>query len=355
MRKRPQRVVSSTGAGSATRPLLAARTGAGPLRAAAAGGGERHEGGDRDDGEHAHTDRTHDGRDEVPAGPPPGLHCSAMRRLVSLLALAALASGCSSSSGPAPPKIAPARVYKLAGFAPAGTVRPGRPTAISFAIDQPSGKTLTDYRTGSGPHTGVHLIVVRDDLSLIIHRHPPLGAGGRFSQRVVFPLPGRYRVIVDAYPKTGAVPNFQLFRDVTVAGPARAKPLGPYRASQTVGGFRFVAPARPRLRALQAGFLQIRVTDAAGRPARFVPWYGALAHAIFFRQGTLDYFHTHVCGTRATGCATAIGGARISGTSTAPGTLNIGVLLPAAGTWRLFVQARPDGHLVTAPYTLRVR
>ena len=32
-----------------------------------------------------------------------------------------------------------------------------------------------------------------------------------------------------------------------------------------------------------------------GRPARFTPWFGALAHAIFFRAGSLDYFHTHVC------------------------------------------------------------
>ena len=46
--------------------------------------------------------------------------------------------------------------------------------------------------------------------------------------------------------------------------------------------------------------MTITVTDPHGKPAKFTPWYGALAHAIFFREGSLDYFHTHVCapGTR---------------------------------------------------------
>jgi YtkA-like len=34
----------------------------------------------------------------------------------------------------------------------------------------PSGKPLTQYKTGPGPHTGVHLIIVRDDLAYIIHQ-----------------------------------------------------------------------------------------------------------------------------------------------------------------------------------------
>ena len=38
---------------------------------------------------------------------------------------------------------------------------------------------LTKFRTGAGPHTGVHLIMVRSDLGTIIHLHPPVGAGGR--------------------------------------------------------------------------------------------------------------------------------------------------------------------------------
>jgi hypothetical protein len=276
-----------------------------------------------------------------------------MRRLAPLLIVAVVAAGCSSSGGKKI-DIKPARTYKLSGFEPAAPVSPGQATTVAFTIDQPSGSALTAYRTGAGPHTGVHLIIVGDDLSTIIHRHPPMQAGGRFEQRVVFPSPGRYRVIVDAYPRNGgAVPNFQLFRDVRVKGVPEPKPLGGYRPVQHLAGFTFTAPRRPRVAALQASLMTVHVTDAAGKPARFVPWYGALAHAIFFHVGTLDYFHTHVCAPGATGCTSLIAGARVTGTSSAPGKLTIGILLPTAGTWKLFLQAKPDGRLVTVPYVLK--
>ena len=235
-------------------------------------------------------------------------------------------------------------------------VSPGGPTTVAFTIQQPSGSALTAYRTGAGPHTGVHLIIVSDDLSTIIHRHPPMQAGGRFQQRVVFPAPGRYRVIVDAYPRNGGpVPNFQLFKDVQVRGVPKPKPLGSYRAVQHVDGLTFSAPRRPQVRAIQATLMTVHVTGPNGRPARFVPWYGALAHAIFFHVGTLDYFHTHVCAPRASGCSSLLAGTRVTGTSAAPGKLTIGILLPTPGTWKLFLQAKPDGRLVTVPYVLKAR
>jgi hypothetical protein len=276
-----------------------------------------------------------------------------MRRLAPLLLLVAVGAGC-SSSGSKKIVIQPARTYKLVDFRPGAPVSPGQPTTVAFTIDQPSGSALTDYRTGPGPHTGVHLIIVRDDLSTIIHRHPPMQAGGHFEQRVVFPAPGRYRVIVDAYPQHGGpVPNFQLFRDIQVRGAAAPQPLGGYRAIQHVGGFTFSAPRAPDVKAIQASLMTVRVTDATGKPARFVPWYGALAHAIFFHVGTLDYFHTHVCAPDASGCASLLAGATVTGRSSAPGKLTIGILLPTAGTWKLFLQAKPDGRLVTVPYVLK--
>jgi hypothetical protein len=277
-----------------------------------------------------------------------------MRRIVPLLLLVPLAAGCSSSAKQI--EIQPAKTFKLSGFQPAAPSSPGKPTTVAFTIDQPSGSALTAYRTGSGPHTGVHLIIVSDDLSTIIHRHPPMQAGGRFQQRVVFPAPGRYRVIVDAYPRNGGpVPNFQLFKDVQVRGVPKPKPLGSYRAVQHVDGFTFSAPRRPEVRAIQATLMTVHVTGPNGRPARFVPWYGALAHAIFFHVGTLDYFHTHVCAPRASGCSSLLAGTRVTGTSAAPGKLTIGILLPTPGTWKLFLQAKPDGRLVTVPYVLKAR
>jgi hypothetical protein len=278
--------------------------------------------------------------------------------LAAVAGVAALA-GCGSSSGGAVtgPAVQPASVYTLAHFAPAGTVAVGRPVTMTFTVQLPSGKPLTSYKTGPGPHTGVHLIIVRDDLAYIIHDHPPIGPGGVLRQTVTFPAPGSYRVLVDVYPDIpGGQPNFQLFKTVHVAGAYHPVKLPPFQADQTVAGYHFDMQGHPRIHAIQAQFVHMRVTDPQGHPVKFTPWFGALAHAIFFHAGSLDYFHTHVCAANAPNCGSLAGvpASRVSGRVTAPGKLTLGVLLPVAGTWRLFLQTRQHGHVLTAPFTLRV-
>ena len=268
--------------------------------------------------------------------------------------VAAVLAGCGSSS---PPQITigAAKTYQLAGWTPARFTA-GKPAVLSFRIDQPSGAPLTRYRTGSGPHTGVHLIIVRDDLGAIIHRHPKPRGGGTFRQQITLPTPGRYRVVVDAYPAlSGPLRNFQLPRSITVPGKAPRRALPPFRPTETVGGYRFALQGKPKLRAVQANFLTLDVTRPDGTPATFTPWFGALAHAIFFREGTLDYFHTHVCSAATSGCTSVFGGSRVVGRQTKPGVLRVGVLLPRPGTWRLFLQTRVDGRVLTAPFTLNVK
>jgi hypothetical protein len=275
-------------------------------------------------------------------------------RLTAVLLAALAFAGC-SSGGSKPLTVGTARTFHIASFAPAGRLVPGRPERLSFRIDQPSGQPLTKYRTGAGPHTGLHLIIVRSDLGAIIHDHPPIGPNGNFTQAVTFPTPGRYRVVIDLYPAlSGPLRNFQLFRWLNVAGTYTGKPLPPFKPVVTVDGYRFELKSQPHLHAIQSSLLDFTVTDPTGRPARFTPWFGALAHAIFFRARSLDYFHTHVCSPGATACTSILGGTRVTGSSSRPGRLRVGVLVPVAGTWRLFLQCRVGGHVLTAPFTLHV-
>ena len=241
-------------------------------------------------------------------------------------------------------------------FKPTAPVVAGKPTRVSFVIRQPNGKPLTDYRRGAGPHTGVHLIIVRRDLATIIHRHPPIASDGTISDTITFADPGPYRVVVDAYPNTsGPQRNFQLFGSLRVAGAYRRRSCRHSPRSRRWRGTGSTLQGRPNLHAIQAAFLTITVRDPKGRPVRFTPWYGALAHAIFFRQGSLDYFHTHVCAPGAAGCTSVLGGSTVTGSSSTPGKLNVGVLVPAPGRWRLFIQSRVNGRVLTAPFTLNVK
>jgi hypothetical protein len=228
--------------------------------------------------------------------------------------------------------------------------------AVTLQVIQPDGTPLTRYREGSGPHTGVHVIFVRRDLAMLLHEHPPLGADGSFVAGDESLLPGPYRVIVDAYPAGGPQPNFQLFGSLTVPGSYLPRALPPPATTQVVDGYTFTLHGTPKLRAVEPALLHFTV-EKNGTPAPFTPWFGALAHAIFLRAGTLDYFHTHVCAPDAVGCTSILPGgtAKVTGRSSTPGKLDVGVLVPIAGTWRLFIQCQIDGKVLTAPFTLHVR
>jgi hypothetical protein len=279
-----------------------------------------------------------------------------MRRSLLALGIVAMLAGCGGSSKPSFPTVGAARTYSLVDFKPGTPAVAGRPTRVSFVIRQPDGKPLTSFRRGAGPHTGVHLIFVRNDLATIVHRHPPIAKDGTISDTITFADPGPYRLVVDAYPNTtGPQRNFQLFRALRVAGTYRPAALPPFSPTVVTDGYRFTMSKQPSLHAIQAGFLTVRVTDPHGKPVRFTPWYGALAHAIFFRRGSLDYFHTHVCAPGAAGCTSTLGATKVTGSSATPGKLDVGVLVPVSGEWRLFIQCRVAGHALTAPFTLQVR
>jgi hypothetical protein len=272
---------------------------------------------------------------------------------IALLAVLVLA-GCGGGSGSSL-TVGAAKTYSLSLHVttPGG---PGTPTHVSLTILQPNGSPLTKFKHGSGPHTGVHVIFVRNDLAEIVHRHPPIAADGTIKDTVTFPAGGPYHLVVDVYPQQSEPqPNFQLFGKARIPGSYTPQPLPPPTTTERVDGYTFALHGEPTLHAIDPAFLTFTVTGPDGSAARFSPWYGALAHAIFFRAGTLDYFHTHVCAPGASGCTSVFGGSKVTGTSATPGKLTVGVLVPVAGTWRLFLQCRVDGRILTAPFTLRVR
>jgi hypothetical protein len=174
---------------------------------------------------------------------------------------------------------------------------------------------------------------------------------------LVFPTPGRYRIVVDAYPKvTGPTTplNFQLFKWVTVHGKYLPRSVPPPRSAEVVDGYRVRIQGHPLLKAIEPSFLVLQVTDPAGHKVHFTNWRGALAHAIFFHEGSLAYSHTHICKPGDTYCFSALGTVRVTGQSTTPGILRAGVLLPESGTWRMFLLTYVHGHLLSVPFTLHV-
>src|SRR3954451_16886045 len=120
----------------------------------------------------------------------------------------ALAACASASAANTVPSIEPAKITHLADFQPAAPVAANTPAKISFTIRQPNEAPLTAFKTGSGPHTGVHIIPVAKSLETLNHQHKLPAGDGKISIPITFPAPGRYRGVVDVYPKSGEPKNY---------------------------------------------------------------------------------------------------------------------------------------------------
>ena len=280
------------------------------------------------------------------------------KHALQAIAVVGLLAGCGGGSSAPSITVGAARTYHVTEFGPTSGIQAGKRTLLSFTIVQPNGAPLTKYKHGSGPHNGVDLVIVRSDDSHVLYEDSDIHAHGYITQPVVFPAPGRYRVVIDAYPRQTSQTspfNFQLFTWVTVTGKTDLHPLPAFSRTTTVDGYRFTLSGLPSLHAIEPAFLTFDVTGPGGRPASFSLWRGALAHAIFIRKGSLDYFHTHVCPPGATNCGARLGGASVTGVTSTPGKLKVGVLVPVAGTWRLFLLTYIDGKERVAPFTLVVK
>ena len=286
----------------------------------------------------------------LPGGPVSGR----LAVLAALVALALVGAGCGGGGGsPACRPSPPPRSTSSTGR-PAGVAKPGEVDAeIRRAHARRDGADAVPPRRGPAHRRA------RDRRARRPHGDRPQAPAGPRRRPSALPvdLPraGRYHVLVDVYPApaTGA-------RQL----PAHARPAGGHGGRQ--GAAPRVLARRARRRAdvprREAPGSAARRARIDGRRRHRRRRQAGQVHAVLRRagardllpRGTLDYFHSHICGNDPA-CSAGFGTAATTGHSTKPGQLELGVLLPATGKWRLFLQVTHDGKLLTAPFTLRVR
>jgi hypothetical protein len=75
-----------------------------------------------------------------------------------------------------------------------------------------------------------------------------------------------------------------------------------------------------------------------GEPvSRLDPYLGALGHLVALREGDLAYLHVHP-----------------EVTSPDSGRVEFGAQFPTPGRYRLFLQSKPDGTLITSQHDIRI-
>jgi hypothetical protein len=212
--------------------------------------------------------------------------------------------------------------------------RPGRDRGISFTIDGPSGKPVTEYDLEHEKR--LHLIAVRRDFTGFQHVHPELSSTGVWSTNLDL-TPGQWRLFADF--KATDAEALTLGTDLAVDGDYRPAAPGDESRTAKVDGYTVtldgdLAPGSDSKLTLNVSRDGKPVTDVQ-------PYLGAYGHLVALRAGDLAYLHVHPDGTPEDG-------------KTKPGPdVVFYAEVPSDGTYHLYLDFKHDGVVRTAAFTVR--
>lgn len=209
--------------------------------------------------------------------------------------------------------------------------RGGSAGKLGFRILDRGGRAVRDF--AEQHERGMHLMVVRRDLSHYQHLHPIMGADGTWKTPLSLPGPGAYRVFADFVAGGEAL---TLGTDLILPGDYEPAPLPDPADVARTEGYEVALDARE---AADGGRQLVFLVSRRGQPVEDLePYLGALGHLVALREGDLAFLHVHPQ-DRAEG---GTGGPEIT----------FHAVFPSAGRYRLFLQFAHAGRVRTVAFTV---
>lgn len=201
----------------------------------------------------------------------------------------------------------------------------------------------------------MHLIIVSDDLTSFLHVHPTLEKDGRFQLTLRFPRPVRYHLYADAVPIGFGHRVFRFDVAIGASGAPISRSAGPVRDSGTVGPYTVKLSTTQMQAKLDVPVL-ISITKA-GEPASDLHTYlGAYAHVVAVGVKDLSYTHMHALDSRAMNMDMGSGGdqgmAGMPPDAIVPSTMTVHVILPRAGSYKVWIQFAGGATVYAIPFIL---
>jgi hypothetical protein len=206
----------------------------------------------------------------------------------------------------------------------------------------------------------MHLFIVTPDLDRLWHLHPGEIATGTFEHTLPDIPGGRYHLFGDLVHRTGVPETVTASFDTTGV---RGTPLegdDSHWSSADTGDARivWVRDDRP-LVARQLTMFTFRLEDGSGRPAGDAELYmGMPGHAVFVRRDRGVFAHVHPSGSApmaALEIAAQGNMPHASHGAALPATVSFPYGFPEPGDYRIFVQMKRRGEVVTAAFDVDVR
>jgi hypothetical protein len=212
--------------------------------------------------------------------------------------------------------------------------QPGRDVGVSFTIDGPNGKPVTEYDVEHEKR--LHLIAVRRDFTGFQHVHPKLSSKGVWSTNLDL-TSGQWRLFADF--KATDAEALTLGTDLAVDGDYRPAAPGDESRTAKVDGYTVTLDGE-----LTPGADSKLTLDVSrdGKPVTDLqPYLGAYGHLVALRAGDLAYLHVHPDGTPEDG-------------KTKPGPeVVFYAAVPTGGSYHLYLDFKHDGVVRTAAFTVR--
>jgi hypothetical protein len=218
--------------------------------------------------------------------------------------------------------------FRLArGTAWAGAARP-----VSFTIEGPDGKPVTEYDVEHEKE--LHLIAVRRDFTGFQHVHPEMAADGTWTTTIDLTA-GQWRLFADF--KATDAEAITLGHDLAVRGDFVPVPATETRTANVDG---YTVTLDGDLTAGEDAELTLSVSRD-GQPVTDLETYlGAYGHLVALRAGDLAYLHVHPDGTPGDG-------------ETEPGPdVVFYATVPSSDRYHLYLDFKHEGVVRTASFTV---
>jgi hypothetical protein len=253
--------------------------------------------------------------------------------------------------------------------------------------------TLWRYTTPLAPDHGklMHMFLVREPaMDAFAHVHPVRADSTRFRLAIPVALPaGTYRLYADVVHESGFSRTFVEKVTIPIAAQTVASAAEDADDSWRVGGGEAGTAVRledgsmmtwerdARLAAGRETTLRFRVADPAGAPAALQPYMGMLSHAAVSRDDGSVFVHLHPAGS-VSAVAQQLFAQRERGDTTRgadgllvvrapaadhamhaaggqPGVVSFPYEFPKPGRYRVWVQVKRDGRVLTGAFDADVR
>lgn len=206
----------------------------------------------------------------------------------------------------------------------------------------------------------MHLFVLSPDLDRMWHLHPDEITAGKFEQRLPSMPAGKYEIFADVVHATGVPETVTGAMETSTIDSAPLQGDDSAWSSSDTRGARIVwLRDNSALQSKKLTLFTFRVDDESGKPAQDLELYmGMPGHALFVRRDRKVFAHVHPSGSApmaAIDLAMPGSNPHAQHQASTPSTVTFPYGFPEPGQYRIFVQVKRAGSVITGAFDADVK